>query len=196
MPSSAPPLHSRPDPVTSSRPILKPRCPLRGLLDSDRTLTVAAAGPPAGTRRRRRAGGRRRRCRDATRAGRPGARSASGERGPCPAGSKRGAVAPDDLLDEEASSRGRSPTWAPSGASRTSTAVHSRRSSVPLRFDKHAGARCHAVLHGRGFSATQREVAPRLLARVSSVDFLLSYGLAAPAAAMLVPGTRRFSRSL
>ncbi|WP_246170397.1 MFS transporter [Pseudonocardia hierapolitana] len=75
------------------------------------------------------------------------------------------------------------------------------------------------------FTATQREVDPRLLARVSSVDFLLSYGLAplglaliapaiaafgagpvllacavvclvAPAAAMLVPGTRTFSRSL
>jgi hypothetical protein len=73
------------------------------------------------------------------------------------------------------------------------------------------------------FTATQREVDPRLLARVSSVDFLLSYGLAplglaliapaiatfgagpvllgcalacllAPAAAMLVPGTRTFSR--
>jgi MFS family permease len=75
------------------------------------------------------------------------------------------------------------------------------------------------------FTATQREVDPRLLARVSSVDFLLSYGLAplglaliapaiaafgagpvlltcalvclaAPTAAMLVPGTRTFSRSL
>jgi MFS family permease len=73
------------------------------------------------------------------------------------------------------------------------------------------------------FTATQREVDPRLLARVSSVDFLLSYGLAplglaliapaiaafgagpvllacavvclvAPTAAMLVPGTRTFSR--
>ena len=73
------------------------------------------------------------------------------------------------------------------------------------------------------FTAIQREVDPRLLARVSSVDFLLSYGLAplglaliapaiaafgagpvllacavvclvAPAAAMLVPGTRTFSR--
>jgi MFS family permease len=73
------------------------------------------------------------------------------------------------------------------------------------------------------FTATQREVDPRLLARVSSVDFLLSYGLAplglaliapaigafgagpvlfacavvclaAPAAAMLVPGTRTLSR--
>jgi MFS family permease len=75
------------------------------------------------------------------------------------------------------------------------------------------------------FTATQREVDPKLLARVSSVDFLLSYGLAplglaliapaiaafgagpvllacavvclaAPAAAMLVPGTRTFSRRL
>jgi MFS family permease len=74
------------------------------------------------------------------------------------------------------------------------------------------------------FTATQREVDPRLLARVSSVDFLLSYGLAplglaliapaitafgaepvliacavvclaAPAAAMLVPGTRTFGRA-
>ena len=72
------------------------------------------------------------------------------------------------------------------------------------------------------FTATQREVDPKLLARVSSVDFLLSYGLAplglaliapaigafgagpvllgctvvclaAPVAAMLVPGTRTFS---
>jgi MFS family permease len=75
------------------------------------------------------------------------------------------------------------------------------------------------------FTATQREVDPRMLARVSSVDFLFSYGLAplglaliapaiaafgsapvllacavvclaAPAAAMLVPGTRTFSRPL
>jgi MFS family permease len=75
------------------------------------------------------------------------------------------------------------------------------------------------------FTSTQREVEPRLLARVSSVDFLLSYGLAplglaliapaittfgpgpvlltctvvclvAPTAAMLVPGTRTFSRAL
>ncbi len=74
------------------------------------------------------------------------------------------------------------------------------------------------------FTATQREVEPRLLARVSSVDFLLSYGLAplglaliapaigafgagpvllacavacllAPMAAMLVPSTRTFSRT-
>ncbi|GAA2213539.1 MFS transporter [Nonomuraea monospora] len=73
------------------------------------------------------------------------------------------------------------------------------------------------------FTATQREVEPRLLARVSSLDFLISYGLApvglaflapaidafgwrpvlagcalvcfvAPAAAALVPGTRGFSR--
>jgi MFS family permease len=73
------------------------------------------------------------------------------------------------------------------------------------------------------FTATQREVEPRLLARVSSLDFLVSYGLApvglaflapaldafgwgpvlaacalvcflAPAAAALVPTTRRFSR--
>lgn len=72
------------------------------------------------------------------------------------------------------------------------------------------------------FTAVQREVDPRMLARVSSVDFLLSYGLAplglaliapamsalgtgpvllacalvcllAPTAAMLVPGTRTFS---
>ncbi|QFG26237.1 MFS transporter [Actinomadura sp. WMMB 499] len=72
------------------------------------------------------------------------------------------------------------------------------------------------------FTATQREVAPDKLARVSSLDFLLSYGLAplglvliapameafgpepvlgacaavcflAPALAALVPGTRRFS---
>lgn len=74
------------------------------------------------------------------------------------------------------------------------------------------------------FTAIQREVEPSRLARVSSLDFLLSYGLApaglaliapaitwfgaptvlgacalvcflAPAAAALVPGTRRFSRS-
>lgn len=73
------------------------------------------------------------------------------------------------------------------------------------------------------FTAAQREVEPRLLARVSSLDFLLSYGLAplglaliapaidtygapavlatcaltcflAPAAAALTPGTRHFSR--
>nr|WP_155074045.1 MFS transporter [Streptomyces taklimakanensis] len=73
------------------------------------------------------------------------------------------------------------------------------------------------------FTATQREVAPDKLARVSSLDFLLSYGLAplglvliapaidafgarqvllgcalacfaAPAAAALVPGSRHFSR--
>ncbi|WP_461031885.1 MFS transporter [Streptomyces mayteni] len=73
------------------------------------------------------------------------------------------------------------------------------------------------------FTATQREVEPRLLARVSSLDFLVSYGLAplglaviapaaaafgpgpvlgvcaavcflAPAAAALVPTARRFSR--
>ena len=72
------------------------------------------------------------------------------------------------------------------------------------------------------FTATQREVEPRMLARVSSVDFLLSYGLAplglaliapamvafgtapvlvacavvclaAPVAAMLAPGSREFS---
>ncbi|MFB4315843.1 MFS transporter [Actinomadura sp. 21ATH] len=74
------------------------------------------------------------------------------------------------------------------------------------------------------FTATQREVAPGKLARVSSLDFLLSYGLAplglaliapamdafgpepvlgacaaacflAPALAALVPGTRRFSNA-
>jgi MFS family permease len=74
------------------------------------------------------------------------------------------------------------------------------------------------------FTATQREVEPRLLARVSSLDFLVSYGLApiglaflapavdafgwqpvlalcalvcfsAPAAAALVPTSRHFSRS-
>lgn len=73
------------------------------------------------------------------------------------------------------------------------------------------------------FTATQREVEPRLLARVSSLDFLVSYGLApvglaflapaidafgwqpvlagcalvcflAPAAAALVPSSRGFSR--
>lgn len=73
------------------------------------------------------------------------------------------------------------------------------------------------------FTATQREAEPRLLARVSSLDFLVSYGLApvglaflapaidafgprpvlavcalvcflAPAAAALVPGSRGFSR--
>ncbi|MGW3346267.1 MFS transporter [Nonomuraea rubra] len=73
------------------------------------------------------------------------------------------------------------------------------------------------------FTATQREVEPRLLARVSSLDFLVSYGLApaglaflapaidafgwqavlagcalvcflAPAAAALVPGSRGFTR--
>jgi MFS family permease len=73
------------------------------------------------------------------------------------------------------------------------------------------------------FTATQREVEPRLLARVSSLDFLVSYGLApaglaffapaidafgwrpvlagcaavcfmAPAMAALVPTSRRFSR--
>jgi hypothetical protein len=72
------------------------------------------------------------------------------------------------------------------------------------------------------FTATQREIEPRMLARVSSVDFLLSYGLAplglaliapamaalgtapvllacaavclaAPVAAMLVPGSREFA---
>jgi hypothetical protein len=72
------------------------------------------------------------------------------------------------------------------------------------------------------FTATQREVAPDKLARVSSLDFLLSYGLAplglaliapaitafgstpvlavcaglcflAPAAAALAPGARHFS---
>jgi MFS family permease len=75
------------------------------------------------------------------------------------------------------------------------------------------------------FTATQREVEPSKLARVSSLDFLLSYGLApvglaliapaidavgptavlvacaltcflAPAAAALVPGTRHFSRAV
>ncbi|MFD7659100.1 hypothetical protein ACFV4N_34410, partial [Actinosynnema sp. NPDC059797] len=74
------------------------------------------------------------------------------------------------------------------------------------------------------FTATQREVEPDKLARVSSLDFLLSYGLApiglaliapavdafgvtavlgvcavmcflAPAAAALVPSTKDFSRS-
>lgn len=74
------------------------------------------------------------------------------------------------------------------------------------------------------FTATQREVEPAKLARVSSIDFLLSYGLApvglaliapaidtfgttailgactlacvlAPALAALVPGTRTFSRT-
>nr|WP_218603840.1 MFS transporter [Pseudonocardia abyssalis] len=75
------------------------------------------------------------------------------------------------------------------------------------------------------FTAIQREVEPRLLARVSSVDFLFSYGLApvglaliapailtfgltpvlavcavvclaAPALACLVPSTRRFARAV
>ncbi|PRX96769.1 MFS transporter [Allonocardiopsis opalescens] len=74
------------------------------------------------------------------------------------------------------------------------------------------------------FTATQREVEPRLLGRVSSLDFLVSYGLApvglaliapavgafgavpvlavcaavcaaAPAAAALAPGSRRFRRA-
>nr|WP_198151833.1 MFS transporter [Kibdelosporangium sp. MJ126-NF4]CEL20159.1 FIG00869184: hypothetical protein [Kibdelosporangium sp. MJ126-NF4]CTQ97384.1 FIG00869184: hypothetical protein [Kibdelosporangium sp. MJ126-NF4] len=75
------------------------------------------------------------------------------------------------------------------------------------------------------FTATQREVEPRLLARVSSLDFLVSYGLApvglaliapaidafgttavlavcavvcfaAPAAAALVPSSRHFAKTL
>jgi hypothetical protein len=44
------------------------------------------------------------------------------------------------------------------------------------------------------FTAIQREVEPRLLARASSVDFPLSDGLAAPGPAMPVSGTRTFSR--
>lgn len=42
------------------------------------------------------------------------------------------------------------------------------------------------------FTATQREVEPRLLARVSSLDFLLSYGLAPIGLAVLAPAMESF----
>ncbi|MFI6294978.1 MFS transporter [Nonomuraea sp. NPDC050790] len=42
------------------------------------------------------------------------------------------------------------------------------------------------------FTATQREVEPRLLARVSSLDFLLSYGLAPVGLALLAPAMDHF----
>ncbi|MFI6388587.1 MFS transporter [Nonomuraea sp. NPDC050547] len=42
------------------------------------------------------------------------------------------------------------------------------------------------------FTATQREVEPRLLARVSSLDFLLSYGLAPVGLAVLAPAMESF----
>ncbi|MGW4797297.1 MFS transporter, partial [Nonomuraea sp. NPDC004297] len=42
------------------------------------------------------------------------------------------------------------------------------------------------------FTATQREVEPRLLARVSSLDFLLSYGLAPVGLALLAPAIDAF----
>lgn len=42
------------------------------------------------------------------------------------------------------------------------------------------------------FTATQREVAPGLLARVSSIDFLFSYGLAPLGLALLTPAAQAF----
>ncbi|MCE7011067.1 MFS transporter [Kibdelosporangium philippinense] len=42
------------------------------------------------------------------------------------------------------------------------------------------------------FTATQREVEPRLLARVSSLDFLLSYGLAPIGLALIAPAIEAF----
>ncbi|MGO1052938.1 MFS transporter [Crossiella sp. CA198] len=42
------------------------------------------------------------------------------------------------------------------------------------------------------FTATQREVDPRLLARVSSVDFLFSYGLAPVGLALIAPAIEAF----
>ncbi|WP_222108007.1 MFS transporter [[Actinomadura] parvosata] len=42
------------------------------------------------------------------------------------------------------------------------------------------------------FTATQREVEPRLLARVSSLDFLVSYGLAPVGLAFLAPAVEAF----
>ena len=42
------------------------------------------------------------------------------------------------------------------------------------------------------FTATQREVDPRLLARVSSLDFLLSYGLAPVGLAFIAPAMQAF----
>ncbi|MGW0520787.1 MFS transporter [Crossiella sp. NPDC003009] len=42
------------------------------------------------------------------------------------------------------------------------------------------------------FTATQREVDPRLLARVSSVDFLFSYGLAPVGLALIAPAINAF----
>ncbi|MFI6815941.1 MFS transporter [Nonomuraea sp. NPDC050328] len=42
------------------------------------------------------------------------------------------------------------------------------------------------------FTATQREIEPRLLARVSSLDFLLSYGLAPAGLAFLAPAVDAF----
>ncbi|MEV0168434.1 putative MFS family arabinose efflux permease [Nonomuraea fuscirosea] len=44
------------------------------------------------------------------------------------------------------------------------------------------------------FTATQREVEPRLLARVSSLDFLVSYGLAPLGLAFLAPAVDAFGR--
>ncbi|MGI5214654.1 MFS transporter [Plantactinospora sp. CA-290183] len=45
------------------------------------------------------------------------------------------------------------------------------------------------------FTATQREVDPRLLARVSSLDFLLSYGLAPAGLALIAPAIGAFGAS-
>jgi hypothetical protein len=42
------------------------------------------------------------------------------------------------------------------------------------------------------FTATQREVDPRLLARVSSIDFLFSYGLAPVGLALIAPAIAVF----
>ena len=42
------------------------------------------------------------------------------------------------------------------------------------------------------FTATQREVEPRLLARVSSIDFLFSYGLAPLGLALIAPAMTAF----
>jgi hypothetical protein len=42
------------------------------------------------------------------------------------------------------------------------------------------------------FTATQREVDPRMLARVSSLDFLLSYGLAPVGLALIAPAITAF----
>lgn len=45
------------------------------------------------------------------------------------------------------------------------------------------------------FTATQREVAPGLLARVSSIDFLFSYGLAPFGLALLTPAAQAFGNT-